>query len=113
MEDEFDAAKYMFPDMQPDDWKRYCQHPSILVSEKERTVKCNLCGAILDPFQWILDNSKQQNRFRMNIKGLNDLISEKEGVLGELKRQERNARERLKRLTAENLRKIGGCDAAN
>lgn len=112
MSEDFDSAEYMYPTMQHHGWKRFCKHPSVIVDEGQRTIQCQLCGAMIDPFAYLNDLAKQQDRFRMNIKDLNALIASKTEVLEDLKRQERNARDRLHRLTAKNLQAIGGGNAA-
>lgn len=32
----------------------YCHHASVRVDEKERQVRCKICGAVVEPFDWML-----------------------------------------------------------
>ncbi len=36
----------------------YCHHASVRVDEKERQVRCKICGAVVEPFDWMLSVAK-------------------------------------------------------
>ncbi|MGT0365006.1 hypothetical protein ACVOBJ_23690, partial [Shigella sonnei] len=37
----------------------YCHHASVRVDEKERQVRCKICGAVVEPFDWMLSVAKR------------------------------------------------------
>ncbi len=40
----------------------YCHHASVRVDEKERQVRCKICGAVVEPFDWMLSVAKRETR---------------------------------------------------
>lgn len=77
-----------------------CFHKQVTVDEQARKVHCARCGDEMDPFRALLDFAQ-----RMQLEGgwLKRLRTEKRSVatrVEELKREERNAKARLKRAHA-------------
>ncbi|WP_236507842.1 hypothetical protein [Escherichia coli] len=67
--------------------RAYCHHASVRVDEKERQVRCKICGAVVEPFDWMLSVAKRETRQerRKNIEKLIQI--------------ERNAKARIRRAT--------------
>ncbi|SRH03681.1 hypothetical protein [Shigella flexneri] len=42
----------------------YCHHASVRVDEKERQVRCKICGAVVEPFDWMLSVAKRETRLK-------------------------------------------------
>ncbi len=100
MSAEFDESDHLYPSMTYRKWGRFCRHPSVVVDEASRKVRCELCGCFIDPFDFLVRLSKDQDRFRMNSKALNEEIGRLRIELENLKKEERNTRSRLQRLKA-------------
>lgn len=75
---------------------RTCQHERVIVSEHERSVKCRLCGAVLEPFDHLLALAKQETKVEWELRSLRmEIKSHREG-LEKLKREEVNSKGRLR-----------------
>ncbi|NKI74190.1 hypothetical protein Dpoa2040_001428 [Dickeya sp. CFBP 2040] len=75
---------------------RTCRHERVVVSEHERSVKCRLCSAVLDPFDYLLALAKKETRLDWELTGLrHEIRSHREG-LEKLKREEANCKGRLR-----------------
>jgi ribosomal protein S27E len=46
----------------------YCHHASVRVDEKERQVRCKICGAVVEPFDWMLSVAKRETRLADDVK---------------------------------------------
>jgi hypothetical protein len=81
--------------------QQYCGHKPhghpILVNQYARTVECH-CGALLDPFEVLLDVANEHEHRVYRLRELRRLTKETEERLAALKREEANARARLERL---------------
>lgn len=78
--------------------ENYCSHSAtVLVDEQNRTLECEQCGQILDPFSYMMGiargNDHAFDRRSKLQKGIRELSEKVE----ELKRQERNTKARLRR----------------
>lgn len=112
MADEFRSDEHMTPFLTFDGWKRFCQHPAITVIELTRTCRCQVCGAVVDPFDYLAMCAKKQDRFRINQQALSEEINRLTDERDQLRKQISTARSERKRLIADNLMRIGGGDHA-
>ncbi|GAB5125742.1 hypothetical protein ECPV1252_50550 [Escherichia coli] len=46
----------------------YCHHASVRVDEKERQVRCKICGAVVEPFDWMLSVAKRETRLADDVR---------------------------------------------
>ncbi|WP_224552895.1 hypothetical protein [Pectobacterium versatile] len=75
---------------------RTCHHERVVVSEHERSVKCRLCSAVLEPFDHLLALAKQETKVEWELRSLRmEIKSHREG-LGTLKREEANCKGRMR-----------------
>ncbi|EEZ9716347.1 hypothetical protein IM098_003666 [Escherichia coli] len=73
-----------------------CRHARTTVSEINRTLTCSLCGAVLDPFEFILDRARNAENIVHEINRLHKKREAlRESVAG-LEREEKNAKARLR-----------------
>ncbi|MEI7375657.1 hypothetical protein [Dickeya chrysanthemi] len=92
---------------------RTCRHERVVVSEHERSVKCRLCGAVLDPFDYLLSLAKKETRLDWELTGLRcEIRSHREG-LEKLKREEANCKARIRTASARLDEINGKIHAAN
>jgi hypothetical protein len=75
-----------------------CWHLSIVVDGNARTVECAKCGALLDPLEALLKFAREEINLGYRLQQLRDDCNKVAAKLDDTKRQERNARARLKRL---------------
>jgi len=75
--------------------KRPCYHNKhIIVSEHARTVECEECEAVIDPFEFLMDWAKGNSRWEHDLKRLKDECKRIGKRIATLKRLERNAKNR-------------------
>ena len=79
---------------------RLCLHKAIIVHEADRIITCSACNAVLDPFNYLLEWAKGDRRIEMWRQHAEKELKEFREKLANLKRDEKNTRARLKRLTA-------------
>jgi hypothetical protein len=77
---------------------KYCRHKHIIVCEKSRTLECDVCGATIDPFDFMLKWAREDRSLEYRMKQLHDELKRLGEKLGKLKRMEKNAKARLVRL---------------
>ncbi|MEQ9948123.1 hypothetical protein [Pectobacterium aroidearum] len=75
---------------------RTCRHERVVVSEHERSVKCRLCSAVLDPFDHMLALAKKETRIEWELTGLRSEIKSHREGLETLKREEANCKGRMR-----------------
>jgi len=75
---------------------RYCPHSGVIVSEFERTLTCRVCGAKLDPFDYLLSLAKKETRLDWELRTLRGEIKQHREGLENLKREEVNCRARIR-----------------
>jgi len=92
---DINEMKNFVEDTQPPEAK-YCPHDNILVSEFERSIKCRLCGAQLDPFGYLLSLAKKETRLDFQLRTLRSEIDRRRLEVENLKREETNTRARIK-----------------
>jgi len=75
-----------------------CTHPRIIVSEQERTIRCEACDSILDPFDFLMKVAQRERSLASGIQNLKDEMKRVAAKKQKLCRLERNQRSRLDRL---------------
>lgn len=77
-----------------------CTHGSYNVDVKRRVVTCSRCSCELDPFAVVLKIGERWKRIDENIRRCQADRDEAQERLDELRKQEANAKARLRRLEA-------------
>ena len=77
----------------------YCHHASVRVDEKERQVRCKICGAVVEPFDWMLSVAKRETRLADDVKQLRQEERERRKNIEKLIQIERNVKARIRRAT--------------
>lgn len=78
----------------------YCSHESIVLDEHARTVQCanQRCGAILDPFGYLVSNAHSIQRAWQNHREVARKASETAGRVTLMLKEEQRLRSMVKRL---------------
>ena len=76
----------------------YCPHRQVQPDERTREVKCGKCGIKLDPFDALVMLARDWGLFEVARNASKKEAERLRGIIDELKRDERNARARLKLL---------------
>lgn len=78
----------------------YCQHDRIIIDPHTRSVQCAdiKCGAVLDPFNYLLNNAMSISRAWSSHKMVSTLAGELVERVGVLKKEEKRLRDMIKRL---------------
>lgn len=77
----------------------YCHHASVRVDEKERQVRCKICGAVVEPFDWMLSVAKRETGLADDVRLLRQEERERRRNIEKLIQIERNAKARIRRAT--------------
>ncbi|KOQ95777.1 hypothetical protein [Pluralibacter gergoviae] len=77
--------------------KLYCRHDSVLVDEKERTLRCRRCDALVEPFNYILHLCDTESRYVENVKYLRREEKQRRQNIEKLIQIERNAKARIRK----------------
>ncbi|WP_437609640.1 hypothetical protein [Erwinia sp. V71] len=77
--------------------KIYCHHDAVLVDEKERTLRCRRCNALVEPFNYILHLCETENRYLQNVKHLRREETQRRQNIEKLIQIERNAKARIRK----------------
>jgi hypothetical protein len=80
---------------------KYCRHRRPEVCREERVVTCADCGATLDPFDVLCTQAEHRVRLMFEAKHLQNEIARHRETIVELKRQEQNAKARIRRAAPE------------
>lgn len=80
-----------------DGGKLYCHHDAVLVDEKERTLRCRRCDALVEPFNYILHLCETENRYLQNVKYLRREETQRRQNIEKLIQIERNAKSRIRK----------------
>lgn len=75
-----------------------CEHGSVRLDEHDRSVQCTKCGAMLDPFNFILRQARTLQSAWDNYKYVRRELSEVTDRVTYLKKEEQRIKARLKRL---------------
>lgn len=76
-----------------------CAHNLIEVDEAARTINCQQCQKVLDPFVWIWERAVAGERIVFDIKYLEGLRVERQKELDEVERRLRNLKAQARRAT--------------
>jgi hypothetical protein len=76
---------------------RPCRHSRVYVDEHRRAVECQDCEAPLDPLWVLTQYAYRERRFHFALQTLRQKKRELQKEIEELKREERNAKQRLRR----------------
>ncbi|HIG9583326.1 TPA: hypothetical protein ACYEKW_004865 [Escherichia coli] len=76
--------------------QEYCRHLHTKISEVNRTIICNRCGLVLDPFEFILDRARNGENIVSEIKSLYAKREALRESVAKLEREEKNAKARLR-----------------
>ncbi len=77
--------------------KIYCIHDSVLVDEKERTLRCRRCNAMVEPFNYILHLCDTESRYIQNLKYLRQEEKQRRHNIEKLIQIEKNATARIRK----------------
>lgn len=78
--------------------EHYCRHANVFVVEKTRMLECQQCGQIIDPFDFMWQWANRDRNLQWTRDKLKKDIDELGERLSDMKKEEKNARARLKRL---------------
>lgn len=76
---------------------QFCLHPGYLVNEHDRQIKCRKCGAIIEPFDLLLDMARKETNLANNVTQLRKEESQRRANIQKLIQIERNAKSRIRR----------------
>jgi hypothetical protein len=80
--------------------KHFCSHLKVFVVEHSRCLECQLCGATIDPFDFLWKWANRRLNFHQTQQALKDESKALRVEIEDLKRQERNIKSRIKRAKA-------------
>lgn len=76
----------------------YCHHPSIYVNEHDRQCRCQKCGAVIEPFDYLLDLAKKRTRMAGDVAALRNEERYRRENIKKLIQIEKNAKARIRRM---------------
>lgn len=76
----------------------FCEHPAIRLNAHDRTVHCAKCSATLDPFNFLLSETKTIQRAWENHRQVSTKVSELNERVTMLAKEEKRLRAQVKRL---------------
>lgn len=76
----------------------HCEHGAVRLDEHDRSVQCTKCGAMLDPFNFILKQAKTLQTAWDNYKYVRRELNEVTERITYLKKEEQRIKARIKRL---------------
>jgi hypothetical protein len=79
---------------------RYCTHGRITLDEHQRLVNCADCGAVLDPFQFLLKQAELLQRAWDNHRMAARKVEELNASISNLKAEEKRLKGRVARAKA-------------
>lgn len=77
-------------------FKPFCTHDAVLVNDKERTLRCRRCEALLDPFDYVVSLCDTESRYIENVKYLRREEKQRRQNIEKLIQIERNAKARIR-----------------
>lgn len=80
--------------------KPWCAHRAVQVDEEKREVTCRSCGRVLDAFNVLLEYATNERNLVSRRKMLGEKLQRLHDEVERLKRDEKNIRARLARLSA-------------
>lgn len=84
----------------PKRWTRFCTHGRITLDEHQRLVNCAECGAVLDPFQFLLKQADLLQRAWANHRMAAAKVEELNTSISNLKTEEKRLKGRVARAKA-------------
>lgn len=81
---------------------RGCSHPFVVVNETDRSVRCKRCQELVDPVMLLIRIGKEWQKTQSNMQHLKHEIERRKKVLEGMKREEKNAKARLRRQKVRN-----------
>ena len=84
--------------LEPKRREGFCQHPHVFVCEQSRQLECSICEQIIDPFDYLYEWACKDRNLMSTRDALRKEIEKLKAELEALKRDERNTKQRLKRL---------------
>lgn len=75
----------------------FCLHDAVLVDEKERTLRCRRCNALVEPFNYIIHLCDVESRYWQNVKQLRREETQRRQNIEKLIQIERNAKSRIRK----------------
>jgi hypothetical protein len=82
---------------------KYCQHGQRLIDTADRSLKCQSCGASLDPFDALVSIARDRDALVFQRTDLRQRIARLQAKLADLRKNEENTRARLQRLSKKKL----------
>ena len=76
---------------------KYCTHRETEINAEQREVMCLRCGAKLDPISVLLTFARSRDQLRFTARRKLEEINKLQATVDDLKRQERNAKARMRR----------------
>lgn len=96
----FPTKKDDLPDglvIQREGRKVLCMHEKVWVNEKERTLRCRRCEALIEPFDFLMTLCDQESRYMESVKWLRREEKQRRQNIEKLIQIEKNAKSRIRR----------------
>lgn len=77
--------------------KVMCLHSTVWVNEKDRTLRCRRCEALIEPFDFLMTLCDQESRYMENVKYLRREEKQRRQNIEKLIQIEKNAKSRIRR----------------
>ncbi|ASG49999.1 hypothetical protein CES94_14435 [Escherichia coli] len=77
--------------------KVMCLHSTVLVNEKDRTLRCRKCETLIEPFDFLMTLCDQESRYMENVKYLRREEKQRRQNIEKLIQIEKNAKSRIRR----------------
>lgn len=74
-----------------------CHHEAVWVNEKDRTIRCRRCDALVEPFNFILHLCETENRYAESVKYLRREEKQRRQNIEKLIQIEKNAKARIRK----------------
>jgi len=74
-----------------------CSHPRVVVNGQSRTLKCDACECVLDPFDFLTDIAKREKSLAYGIMALKDEHVKMAARVGKMRKLEARLRARVYR----------------
>lgn len=77
--------------------KFHCRHDAVWVNEKERTLRCRKCEALIEPFNYLLSLCETESRYIESVKYLRREEQQRRQNIEKLIQIEKNAKARIRK----------------
>jgi len=77
--------------------KLLCMHDKVSVNEKDRTLRCRRCEALIEPFDFVMTLCDQESRYMESVKYLRREERQRRQNIEKLIQIEKNAKSRIRR----------------